>query len=107
MRAGNLDRTIILEAYTQTGVNDYNEPVLSWTTFATVRAQLIQAKTDEFLAGSSGVIDRQGVVFRIRWIDSLTAEHRVTYDGRTYDIKAITEIGRRRGLELRCEEQLS
>lgn len=107
MRSGNLDRTIVLEAYTQTGVNEYNEPILTWTTLATVRAQLIQAKTDEFLAGSSGVIDRQIVAFRIRWLSGLTAEHRVSYDSKVYDIKELTEIGRRRGLELRCEEQLS
>ena len=107
MRSGNLDRTIVIQAYTQTGANEYNEPQLSWTTFATVRAQLIQAQTDEFLSGSSGVIDRVTAVFRIRWLDSLTSEHRVSYGGKVFDIQQVTEIGRRRGLELRCEEQLA
>ncbi len=100
MRAGKLDKTIIIERAT-TIVDDYGTPVETWTTFSTVRAQLIQASTEEFMR-SFGASSEVAAVFRIRWLDGLTLADRVTYDGRAYDLKEIKELGRREGLDLRC-----
>lgn len=102
MRAGKLDKTITLQSFSST-VDQYGTPVEAWTNFATVRAQLIEGATDEFLAGY-GETEAVTAVFRIRWLDGVTTDHRVQYAGRNLNVRQITEVGRRRGLELRCEE---
>lgn len=102
MRAGTLDRTITIQAFSST-VDDYGTPVETWADFATVRAALIQASTEEYLRGY-GETDTLVVIFRIRWLDGVTAQHRIVYEGRNLNIREVKEIGRRQGLELRCEE---
>lgn len=102
MRAGSLDREISIDAWTAGEPEEYGNVQEAWTPFAAVRAQLVQASTDEFLAGY-GESDKTVTIFRIRWLDGLTTAHRVTYSGQQLNIKEIKEIGRRKGLELRCE----
>ncbi|MCR5856576.1 phage head closure protein [Mesorhizobium sp. J428] len=103
MRAGQLDREITIQAQTRTGTTPAGTPQFAWTTFATVRAQIVQASTQEYLRGY-GETDNLGVVFRIWWLDGVTTEHRVHYAGKTLNIRETKEIDRRKGLELRCEE---
>ena len=102
MRAGKLDRTIIIQTFGST-VDDYGTPTESWTAFATVRAQIVQASTDEFLA-AFGETDKTAIIFRVRWLDGVTTDHRVVYEGKALNIRETKELGRRQGLELRCEE---
>ncbi|MEO9340466.1 phage head closure protein [Mesorhizobium sp. SB112] len=103
MRAGKLDKTITIDRFTST-VDDYGTVIEDWTTVATVRAQIIQASTEEFMR-SFGVSTETAVVFRIRNIDGLTTADRVIYGGRQHDIKEVKELGRREGLDLRCVAQ--
>ena len=86
MRSGDLDRTIQLQSATQ--VDDgYGNITETWTTKATMRAQLV---SDETL-----------IIFRTRWIDGVTLADRTVYNGLIHNIKSVKEIGRRRGLEIR------
>lgn len=101
MRAGKLDRSITLQAFSST-VDPDGTPIEAWVDFATVRAQIVQASTDEFLAGY-GETDKTAIIFRVRWLDGVTTDHRVAYDGKNLNIRELKEIGRRKGLELRCE----
>ena len=103
MRAGKLDRSITIKAHTRTGTTPAGAPILSWTVFATVRAQIIQMSTEEYLR-AYGETDSLAVIFRLRWLAGVTTEHRVVFEGRTLNIREVKEIGRRHGLELRCEE---
>lgn len=101
MRAGKLDRTINLERGTHV-VDDFGTPVYSWTPLAApMRAQVVEASTSEFIR-NFGASSENVTVFRTRWIDGVTLADRVVAGGVTFDIKDIKEIGRRRGLELRC-----
>lgn len=100
MRAGKLDKIITIERVTTT-VDEYGTPVEGWAEVATVRAQLIQSTTEEFMR-SFGVSSETAVIFRIRHMDGITLADRVTYDGRHHDLKEIKELGRREGLDLRC-----
>lgn len=102
MRAGKLDRIIILQREVQS-VLDSGDVLSSWTAIATVRAELIQATADEAATGF-GEAETVLRTFRIRWPASeITTAERVFYAGAAYNIKDLVEIGRRRGLELRCE----
>lgn len=102
MRAGKLDRTITIQAFTST-VDDYGTPTEALTNFATVRAQKVEASTEEYLRGY-GETDATVIIFRIRWLSDVTTDHRVVHEGRNLNIRETKEIGRRKGLELRCEE---
>jgi SPP1 family predicted phage head-tail adaptor len=101
MKAGKLDRVITIQRFTST-VDDYGTPVETWTDVATVRAQLLQASTEEYIR-AAGATDQAVVIFRTRWLDGVMNADRVSFDGSTYNIKETKEIGRRVGLELRCE----
>jgi SPP1 family predicted phage head-tail adaptor len=100
MRAGKLDKSITIERSAAV-VDDYGVPSEGWSPVAAVRAQIIQANTEEFLKGF-GETSETAVVFRIRHLDGLKVADRVTYDGRPYDLKEIKGLGRRAGLDLRC-----
>lgn len=101
MRAGNLDRVIEIQQPTA-AISEAGTPNDSWTPFATVRAQLLQFNTDDRETARGGSTE-QSVTFRIRWLDGVTLDHRVTYEGRAFTIKTIKELGRRAGLDVICE----
>lgn len=100
MRAGKLDRQIVIQRFTNT-VDDYGAPVETWTTLATVRAQIIQQSTEEFIRGY-GATDDAIVIFRIRWIAGLTTADRVQFDSKNYNIRELKPIGRAEGLDIRA-----
>jgi SPP1 family predicted phage head-tail adaptor len=101
MRAGKLDRTIIIQRFTST-VDDYGGVTETWTDLATMRAQLVQASTDEYIR-AYGASDETVIIFRTRWLDDITNADRVSFEGSFCNIKEVKLIGRRKGLELRCE----
>ena len=100
MRAGKLDKTITIDRLGTT-VDDYGTTTEGWTSVATVRAQLIQSSTAEFLA-SYGTKTDTVAVFKIRHMDGLHPDDRVTHEGVAYDLQEIKELGRRQSVELRC-----
>jgi SPP1 family predicted phage head-tail adaptor len=101
MRAGNLDRVITIQGAATT-INPNGTPLETWSDLETVRAQVVQASTDEYIRGN-GATDKTVIVFRTWWIDGITNANRVIYNGQNFNIKETKEIGRRNGLELRCE----
>lgn len=100
MRAGKLDRVITIQRSTYE-VDEYGTPVFAWTDLATLRAQIVQASTEEFIRGW-GVSDETVIIFRTRFLDGVILADRIVYEGENHNIKEIKEIGRRRGLEMRC-----
>lgn len=100
LRAGRLDRQIIIERKVET-IAASGAVSKTWATVATIRAELVQRSTDEYLTGF-GEAETGSVVFRIRYLAGITTADRVTFDGVAYDIDEIAELGRKRGLELRC-----
>lgn len=101
MRAGLMDRTITIQRVTTT-IDDFGTPVETWADLVTLRAQQVQTSTDEFIRGY-GASDETVIVFRTWWRDGITNADRIVYVGDTYNIKETKEIGRRNGLELRCQ----
>ena len=102
MRAGSLDRVIEIQRMAR-GVPDlYGAPVFEWITFATMRAQLLQNATDD-REGAGGKATDAVLTFRTRWIDGVTLEHRILYQGTQFTITRISEIGRRVGKDLTGE----
>lgn len=102
MRAGNLDREISIETYSSSGQDEYGTPQETWTPLGTVRAQIVQSSTDEYFR-ASGEGATVTTVFRTRYIAGVTNQSRILFEGRTFDIEEVKELGRRRGLELRAK----
>lgn len=100
MKSGRLVHVIAIQHPTH-GVNDKGTPETTWTTVATLRAELVEQSADELMRGP-GDTTVEAVVFRTRYLASVEDEHRVFFDGQAYDITRIVTIGRRLGLELFC-----
>lgn len=101
MRAGRLDRTIILQRETET-VSPAGTVTSTWTDFAILRAELVSNVFAE-VARAYGDGEGADLVLRIRHYHGLTTKDRLVYAGQPYGINAIVELGRRRAMELRCE----
>jgi len=99
MKASTLDRVITLQRATEVR-DEFGVVTSGWATIATLRAQLIQSSTTEFLQGA-GLQGEAAVIFRTRWFGDITVRDRVVYEGVAHDIKELKEIGRRRGLDIR------
>lgn len=102
MRSGKLDRTIRIDRFDAGAVNDYGTPEPTYAPLATLRAQVIQSSTEEALS-AQGASAETAIIFRTRWLAAVTTADRVHYEGRYFNVRETKEIGRRRGLELRCE----
>lgn len=102
MRAGNLDRLIEIQRR-GTGLDLYGTPVETWTTFATMRAQLLKNATDD-REGERGHTTDAVLTFRMYYFASLSLNDRLLYEGQQYNITGLTEIGRRAGMDVTCEK---
>ena len=105
MKSGKLTESIEIQRGTDS-MNDYGTPSTVWRPFATVRAERIDQTTEEFL-NTAGVTDEEAVVFRIRFVDGIGNVDRVVWKGEAFNIRQVTPIGRRKGLDLRCTRQLA
>lgn len=101
LMAGSLDREITLERATYTA-NALNEKIPAWTTLGCVRAAVSYKNAGEKIDGqqvAATLITR----FTIRWssdVSSLNPKDRLVFEGRTYDIHGVYELGRHVGLEI-------
>lgn len=103
MKAGRLDRRITIETeYYETVDRNGTVKRTFWTPGTTIPAELVQQSTDEFMR-SYGEESESVIVFRIRWRPGVKMTDRVCYEGRVFNIVELKEIGRRVGLEIRCE----
>ncbi|WP_161556104.1 phage head closure protein [Mangrovicoccus ximenensis] len=100
IEAGKLQHYIELQHETEI-VAASGAVTKTWTAYAAGRAELRQATLSEFLADYGTGTENNGV-FLIRWLPGVTVSDRIVHGGRVWNIVAIAEIGRRRGLELRA-----
>lgn len=97
--AGRLDRRITLQAFTST-TDDYGEVIETWTDLAEVWAEVRPLRGVERVEAAqlAAQVDTR---FTIRYRDDLApGRHRITYQGRLYNIQAVLELGRREALQL-------
>ncbi|HEV7335552.1 MAG TPA: phage head closure protein [Bosea sp. (in: a-proteobacteria)] len=99
--SGKLDRTIRIER-AHSVIGAAGRESVAWTTVATVRAELLQADAVE-VPGSHGIASTDSLAFRLRYLAGITPADRVVFDDRSFNIRTVKEIGRRRALELTCE----
>ena len=99
IESGKLDRVAVFERQVET-VAASGAVAKSWAPFLTLRAELREMRTDE-VANSFGEGDARAVVLVVRWHPTaITTSDRVQINGHAYDIKQITELGRRGGWKI-------
>lgn len=101
LAAGKLDRRIALQRFTATR-DALNNPVDAWLLLATVWASKLDVRDSERFAAKE-VGAEIGTRFQLRYsatVADLNPKDRISYNGRTYDIVGVKEIGRREGLEI-------
>lgn len=102
MGAGKLQHRVQIERL-QELVSDSGQVSTLWLPLVTARAEIKEASTTEFLTGQIEG-DTVRAVFLIRWpVQPVTTADRLTYAGKLWNITGLSEIGRRRGLEIRAE----
>lgn len=101
LNIGNMDRRITINRKTET-VKPSGDVDKTWTPVAVVWAEVLQQTATEFFTGY-GEAETGTMIFRVRYRPGITTADRVTYNGQSYDLKEIKEIGRFEALELRGE----
>lgn len=99
--AGELDRRIQLQSATVSNDATYNEPIPTWSTYATVWAKMEFHKSDENEDASRRYAE-MGLYFTVRWRSGVTPQHRIVYENEFYEILGRPrELGRRQFLKIR------
>lgn len=102
MRAGRLRSVITIQTFTATR-NELNDVVKSWTTFATIRADVEPERGGEGFV-SRQTLSTQPVLIRARYLPGVTAGMRVLHGSQTYTINSVVNVAARgRAMELHCE----
>lgn len=101
MRAGRLDRRIILETVTETR-DEFGAVIEGWETWKSVWAQVIPMNAQErFLSDAKRSVRVNK--FKIRYLNGLLNTMRIRYEGLIYNITGIAELGRFEGYEITGE----
>ena len=103
MRFGTMDRRITIQRATLSA-NAYGERAETWDTLAAIWAE-VQYKegSGREAVQSDQIYSSQPVHFIIRYssdVSDIRPSDRVRYDGLTYQIEGIQEIGRQEGLRI-------
>lgn len=109
MNIGRLDRRIRIEQNSGTQETAYGTTSASWTTFATVWAQVQDVLPSKAESQGDGVrIENKPARIRIRYLSGLTAAMRVIdIDRGNRELRIVSgpaELGRKDGMEFMAEE---
>jgi SPP1 family predicted phage head-tail adaptor len=101
MYAGRLDQRIVIQRAV-TSADDFNQPVETFATLATIWAAAVPVSDGERMQSGQTLANKM-IRFTIRYssdVADVDPRDRIVFDGRTYDIAGVKEIGRREGLEI-------
>ncbi len=87
MRVGKLRHRLVIQTYTDTPTA-YGEPNRTWTTFATVYADIRPVSGREYLAASKVQAEVSSVIV-IRYLTGMAPKMRCTNGGRTFEVVAV------------------
>lgn len=101
MRPGKLDRRITIEQVTL-AQNAMGEPVETWAPFAEVWTDVRPMTATERFESDARHSARVSN-FRIRYLTGIDPTMRISYEGLSWRILGIAELGRREGLDVTAE----
>ncbi len=95
MRAGKLDRVIVIERSTEQ-IDAAGVVKMVWTPLATLRAEIVTLSIEDKERAFGAATDST-FTFRTHWHNGVSLDDRVSYDGQHYTLQELVEIPRRRG----------
>lgn len=101
LEIGRLDRRVTIQQLTNSP-DEYNQPVPTWATLATVWASVDDRSGGESFQAEQLTAYRH-TVFIIRYRSGIDETMRIVYNSRTYNIRLIKNPDRRRTLEITGE----
>jgi len=102
MNIGRLDRQLTLQQPAAVPQNGFGEPApAAFTDVATVAAG-VEYKPGGEATQADQLTPTQRILFTIRYRADVRPAWRIAYEGRTFQLTDVAEIGRRRGLLLTC-----
>ena len=101
MHIGMMDRRITLQSRT-VAQDAMGEPDETWSTLATVWAQVVALRADEPFTNSEQHQAKVTHVFKAYHRTDIDTTCRIVYQGDYYNIESVKELGRRQGMELRA-----
>ncbi|MDH7795800.1 MULTISPECIES: head-tail adaptor protein [unclassified Beijerinckia] len=106
IRAGKLDRKIIIYRSGPEVLDAQGVPSFTDTTIATLRAQLLEQNWADQNT-DAGVSGQWRATFRTRWHADIGLSDTVEYEGDRFEVIGINEIGRRNGLDIQVSGEKS
>lgn len=105
MRAGRLRHRIAIQANTPTR-DSHGQEIESWATVATVWGAVEPQRGGErFIDEANQLLAERTTQIVIRYWSGLTIEHRISWNGRVFNIQGIINPDyRNREMRLTCEE---
>lgn len=101
LNAGTLDKVLVIQSQAST-LNAVNEKVGTWSTFATIRANVRNQPGTEQFESEQQTPRRRALVKAWNRTD-ITEEMRIVYQSKNWDIISIMELGRDDGMEIVME----
>jgi SPP1 family predicted phage head-tail adaptor len=101
MRAGSLDREIVIQSFTE-AQDASGQPIQTWVTFASVYAHRRDVRGQERFTSDQRMAIRTAT-FRIRWLAGVTEEMQIVDAGSTYRITGIADDQRDGWMEIAAE----
>lgn len=98
-----MDRVLTIQRVTLGAPDANGVPVETWADLVTLRAVKLEGTAVDIEHEAIGITDTR-VKLQTWFYAGLTLNDRATYEGCTYEIKWLQEIGRRRGLEIHIEK---
>ena len=103
MISGPRDSRIKIERPLQTSLDSFGGSVVTWSDLGTRWAASKPVKDGERFGNAEAIATithRFQILWDVNMWDQLDPKCRITFDGRTYDVVAVKEIGRREGIEI-------
>ena len=101
---GKMDRVLTIQRLTATAPDDAGVPVKTWSDLCHAPGREASGAAADTEHNEIAISDTR-VKLQTWYYDCLNSlEDRATYEGGTYQIKYLSEIGRRRGLEIHIEK---
>ncbi len=103
MRAGRLNKKVIIESLTET-VDGVGQAVKTWSTFNQPWASIDPINGREYFSGNQ-LKDTMKVKIKIRYLSGVTEKMRVNWNGKLYNIEGIVNVFERdKEMFLLCSE---
>jgi len=101
MRAGKMDRRVTLLKFEEIGRDALNTPIEDWVETATLWAQQRPERGAERFSAAQ-IAGAKVMTFHVRYRDDIGVKDRLSYEGQTFEITDVRELGRRVVSEIDC-----